>query len=78
MTTSASAIRRRVAERLFPGSGCTDGNCVFGRPGGMHTNGGCECLKDTNIFYIRGIAQKLARVAEALAATNPSDDWGNK
>jgi len=24
--------------------GCTDGGCVFGHPGGMHTNGGCRCL----------------------------------
>ncbi len=26
--------------------GCTDGGCVFGHPGGMHTNGGCHCLHD--------------------------------
>lgn len=25
--------------------GCTDGGCIFGHPGGMHTNGGCACLK---------------------------------
>lgn len=25
--------------------GCTDGGCIFGHPGGMHTNGGCSCLK---------------------------------
>lgn len=24
--------------------GCTDGGCVFGHPGGMHTNGGCHCI----------------------------------
>ncbi len=24
--------------------GCSDGNCVFGHPGGMHTNGGCKCM----------------------------------
>ncbi len=23
---------------------CCDGGCVFGHPGGMHTNGGCDCL----------------------------------
>lgn len=23
---------------------CGDGGCVFGHPGGMHTNGGCKCL----------------------------------
>lgn len=73
--SSASAIRRRVAERLFPGTGCTDGGCIFGHPGGMHTNGGCECVKDRNPVYLRLIAQKLARVAEALAATG---DWGKE
>lgn len=26
--------------------GCTDGGCVFGHPGGMHTNGGCSCLRN--------------------------------
>jgi hypothetical protein len=24
--------------------GCSDGGCVFGHPGGMHTNGGCKCI----------------------------------
>ena len=73
---SASAIRRRVADRLFPGSGCTDAGCVFGAHDGMHTNGGCECLMDRNIYSIRGIALKLAQVAQALAATR-ADEWDN-
>lgn len=25
--------------------GCSDGNCTFDAPGGMHTNGGCQCLE---------------------------------
>jgi hypothetical protein len=25
--------------------GCSDGGCVFGHPGGMHTNGGCHCAR---------------------------------
>jgi len=24
---------------------CTDGGCIFGHPGGMHTNGGCQSIK---------------------------------
>jgi hypothetical protein len=29
-----------------PGAvGCSDGGCIFGHPGGMHTNGGCNCLR---------------------------------
>jgi hypothetical protein len=26
--------------------GCTNGNCQVIPPKGMHTNGGCKCLKD--------------------------------
>jgi hypothetical protein len=26
--------------------GCSDGNCVWKRPEGMVTNGGCKCLYD--------------------------------
>ena len=34
--------------------GCTDGGCIFGHPGGMHTNGGCHCLRD-----VRPTTQRL-------------------
>jgi len=27
-------------------SGCSDGNCIFGNFGGMHTNGGCMCERE--------------------------------
>lgn len=27
---------------------CGDGGCVFGHPGGMHTNGGCRCFAVSN------------------------------
>jgi len=33
--------------------GCSDGGCVFGHPGGMHTNGGCRCLKEIRPFAER-------------------------
>lgn len=26
--------------------GCGDGGCIFGHPGGMHTNGGCKCMRE--------------------------------
>jgi len=34
-----------MSERLS----CSDGNCVFAwdrEPGGMHTNGGCNCVRN--------------------------------
>jgi hypothetical protein len=27
--------------------GCTDGGCMIRAPGGMHTNGGCRCHRDS-------------------------------
>lgn len=34
--------------------GCTDGGCIFGHPGGMHTNGGCGCVKELSRIGERG------------------------
>ncbi len=33
--------------------GCSDGGCVFGHPGGMHTNSGCKCIPTTFGAYER-------------------------
>jgi hypothetical protein len=32
--------------RLKQIGGCTDGACVVVKPQGMHTNGGCKCLRN--------------------------------
>jgi len=52
--------------------GCTDGNCIFGHPGGMHTNGGCRCLSEVRpaserIRITRGISQ-IKQERDALRA----------
>ena len=62
--------------------GCTDGNCILHRPTGMHTNGGCDCLKSLPPrlrrkfgFHIRRLrrerdearAEADARVLEQMA-----------
>ena len=31
-------------QKLSRALACSDGGCIFGHPGGMHTNGGCHCL----------------------------------
>lgn len=67
---TARQITREVAERLYPGVGCTDGGCVFGHPGGMHTNGGCECLKERNVIQMKRNLLVMADIARALAAVN--------
>lgn len=61
---NARQIVRETAVRLFgPTIGCTDGGCVFGHPGGMHTNGGCACIKSSAFV----VAQRLAQLALELA-----------
>ena len=57
-------LLRLKAVRLFgDGIGCTDGGCVFGHAGGMHTNGGCACIKSSAFV----VAQRLAQLALELA-----------
>lgn len=74
MGKSASQIMRQVAERLHPGSGCTDGGCIFGSHGGMGTNGGCQCLKERGEVMLRQLAFKLRDVARTLAAMIPDEE----
>ena len=31
--------------------GCSDGGCIFGHRGGMHTNGGCHCVPSLSTFH---------------------------
>lgn len=75
MSKTATQIVRDVTRRMFPDLGCSDGGCVFGHPGGMHTNGGCECLKERNPVQMRRQLMAMAQVARALAAVNgdPND-----
>ena len=59
--------------------GCTDGGCMYGHPGGMHTNGGCVCEKELRrapgglkavreIRMLRTRAEKAERDKQALRA----------
>ena len=41
---------------------CADGGCIFGHPGGMHTNGGCQHMKRdllTHLLMLRYLAEQL-------------------
>lgn len=66
--STAKQIVRRVAERRHPGLGCTDHGCVFGHPGGMGTNGGCACIKETDALRLRRTILALADIARVLAS----------
>lgn len=66
--TTAKQIVRRVAERRHPGMGCSDPSCIFGHPGGLGTNGGCECLKERETVILRRTILALADIARVLAS----------
>lgn len=63
----ARILVNEVARAAFPGAGCTDGGCVYGHRGGMHTNGGCGCIKETDPIALRRHIRRLSGVAFALA-----------
>ena len=51
--------------------GCGDSSCLFTKPKGMATNGGCRCLRDHDRALDRQLRVRLAnlfRVAKAEAA----------
>lgn len=44
--TSLAAHDAELLNKPFEGlPGCTDGGCVVRKPTGMHTNGGCQCIR---------------------------------
>lgn len=56
---------------------CSDGHCILGHPGGMHTNGGCRHLKyhrDEHCRVIRNLAGEVKRLrAELKQRSEPSE-----
>ncbi len=48
--------------------GCSDGGCVFGHPGGMHTNGGCICLVGITRYNGPDQMQRVRKGIRALQA----------
>lgn len=65
--SDASKRVRATAVRLFGGAvGCSDGGCVFGHAGGMHTNAGCRCMVGT-VYQVRSRIAALSRIAHELA-----------
>ena len=67
---AAEYLRR--AEHI---GGCGDGGCVVFIRGGMHTNGGCRCVRSINadgarergVHHLLSAAQRLARAVLAAA-----------
>lgn len=65
--SEARQMVARIARRRH-NAGCGDGACVFGHPGGMHTNGGCRCTQERNPVLLRQIIFQLSDIAQILAA----------
>ena len=58
---------------LFPDvpdlQGCSDGGCVFRPPTGMHTNGGCACMKrGADPLLLQRNLQRISRHMESMRA----------
>lgn len=48
--------------------GCSDGGCLLRiKPLGMHTNGGCRCLRDLPKDLQRAIKRKLSVLRDEIA-----------
>lgn len=66
--------RSVVMSDEYFGLGCSDGNCrIRGRRGGMHTNGGCKCLRYAEEAEKVKKLIAIARQAENLLAHLPSN-----
>jgi hypothetical protein len=53
---------------------CTDGNCIWGHPGGgMHTNGGCQSLKLDRTQATRELYRLAAELRALLDAESISN-----
>lgn len=63
----ANKLFRKTANKLYPQAGCGDGGCIFGHPGGQHTNGGCRCLGWNDASEARIVARQLALIGRELA-----------
>jgi hypothetical protein len=46
---------------------CHDGACIYGHPGGMQTNGGCQAMKERDVQALRRHVQALRSIALELA-----------
>lgn len=49
-------------------AGCSDGCCVIKRPKGMHTNGGCRCLRDLRPPMRSAVRKRLTKLKELAGA----------
>lgn len=71
MTEQNNLVEQFKQAQAALGHGCHDGYCVIEKTVGMHTNGGCRCLKDTT-FTERQYVGHMLRIAQELVKQNVS------
>lgn len=58
--------------------GCHDGNCVYFRPLGMHTNTSCKCINATelrNTFTDRGFMEFHSKIMKICINVSEMRDY---
>jgi hypothetical protein len=67
--SAASAALRAKVRELFGDVGCYDGGCIYGKTGGMQTNGGCGCVeKNGSVHDAITAARRVREAAIAIIA----------
>ena len=56
-------------------TGCSSGGCIFGEPGGMHTNSTCNCLDDLTSKKRLAVNLLLARLNHQISKQQRMIDW---
>lgn len=55
--------------------GCSSGGCIFGDPGGMHTNSTCNCLDNLTSKKRLAVNMLLARLRKENSKQQRIIDW---
>lgn len=72
----ATAYRDKCLRDLVDALGCGDSSCIFRKPRGMHTNGGCRCFRilDTPIDRLTARFVRAAMEAGGIPRQEARDE----
>jgi hypothetical protein len=73
MTEEQEVQLREAFARCREYVGCGDSSCLFKRPTGMRTNGGCRCIEYAKAG-VRPTLANLYRVVENILGNARQDD----
>ena len=72
---ACSVCRERDMSEGKEWPGCSSGGCIFGDPGGMHTNGPCNCLELLDTKKRRNVAMLISRMQHENRKQQRMIDW---